>query len=180
MPAAIKFYKFIEKILQHLLMPPLLPLMARLVFAATLLFYFYNSALTKFGNSLLSPSIGAYAQILPQKAAMVNYNPTAFNWFDWLIVTAGTYAEIILPILILIGLMTRLAAIGMIGFVIVMTYVDITGHHVMVGALFDGNVNGVIDQRLIWVFLLVVIAATGAGRISLDYLISHKIKSNIS
>ena len=42
---------------------------------------------------------------------------------------AGTYAEyILLPIII--GFLTRLAAIGMIGFVVVQSIVDITGHGV--------------------------------------------------
>jgi putative oxidoreductase len=39
--------------------------------------------------------------------------------FHWAVVVAGTLAEFILPLLIVIGLFTRLAAFGMIGFVIV-------------------------------------------------------------
>lgn len=179
MKAVKSLYAYIDKILQHTL-TPLLPLLARLVFAATLLPFFINSAWTKIGASPFSPSIGAYAQILPQKAATLNYNPASFSWLDWLIVMAGTYGEIILPVLIVIGLMTRLAALGMTGFIFVMTFVDINGHNVMAGLLFDRHINSVIDQRVFWVFLLIVIAGYGAGRFSCDHLLCRKIPSGQS
>ncbi len=47
----------------------LLGLAARLVFAATLLIYFWKSAVTKLGDGVfgfLAPSDGAYIQILPK------------------------------------------------------------------------------------------------------------------
>ena len=47
---------------------PLVPLLARAVFAAVLLVYFWGSALTKLGDGpagLFNPSAGAYAQIFP-------------------------------------------------------------------------------------------------------------------
>ena len=179
MKAVKSLYVYIDKILQHTI-TPLLPLLARLVFAATLLPFFINSAWTKIGSTPLLPSIGAYAQILPQKAAALNYNPAAFSWLDWLIVMAGTYGEIILPILIVIGLMTRLAALGMIGFIFVMTFVDINGHNVMAGLLFDRHINSVIDHRMFWIFLLVVIAGYGAGRLSGDHLLFRKTPSDQS
>ena len=62
---------------------------------------------------------------------------------------AGTYGEFILPLLIILGLATRLAVVGMIGFIIVMSIVDVTGHGVSVGGLLDGNPGSIIpDQRL--------------------------------
>ena len=176
MKPVISLYLLIDKTLSRVL-PPILPLLARGIFAATLLIFFLNSAWTKLGSNPFSPSIGAYAQILPQKAAMLNYNPASFSWLDWLIVMAGTYGEIILPLLIVMGLMTRLAAIAMVGFVFVMTYVDITGHQVMSGMIFDRHINGIIDQRLFWICLLIVVAALGAGRFSLDYLLCRKSAS---
>ena len=179
MKTIISLYCSIDTISQRLL-TPILPLMARLGFAATLLLFFLNSAKTKFGNSLLSPSIGGYGQILPNKAALVNYNTAGFKWLDWLIVMAGTYGEIILPILIVAGLMTRVAALGMIGFIIVMTFVDVTGHGVMIGALFDRHSNGIIDQRLFWILMLLIIAGCGAGRFSLDHILSRKISARRS
>lgn len=48
----------------------LLPTLARLVFAATLLMYFWVSALTKLGPGLwgvFTPSVGAYVQMFPAR-----------------------------------------------------------------------------------------------------------------
>ena len=47
-----------------------------------------------------------------------------------LLVYAGTYAEFILPILVVIGLFGRLSALGMIGFIVVQSYVDVAFHGV--------------------------------------------------
>ena len=58
---------------------------------------------------------------------------------DTHIVVAGTVAEFILPILIAIGLFTRLAALGMIGFVIVQTLTDLFGHGGCRGCRFVGT-----------------------------------------
>lgn len=157
----------------------LLGLSARFVFAGVLLVYFMNSALTKISGGLfgfLTPSDGAYAQILPGLMEQVSYDTSQVAFFPYgLIVLLGTWSEFVLPVLVTLGLFTRAASLGMIGFVIVMTYVDITGHHVdsaTIGALFDGNPAGVIaDQRLMWVFVLLVPALKGGGLISLDALL---------
>ena len=100
----------------------LTPLLARVVFASTLLFYYWNSGLTKLGDGIfgiVSPSIGAYSQIFPKKLEAAGYDVSQFGIFEWAVVMAGTYAEFILPLLIVLGLLTRLAAVGMIGFVVV-------------------------------------------------------------
>lgn len=91
-----------------------------------------------------------------------------------LTVLAGTWAELLLPALVLIGLATRLAALGMIGFVIVQTATDLVGH----GALGDPAAFGawcdrppdapILDQRLLWIALLSVPAVLGAGPLSVD------------
>ena len=158
-----------------------LGLAARFVFAGVLLVYFINSALTKIGNGpfgFLSPSDGAYAQILPGLMEQVGYDTSQIAFFPYgLIVLLGTWGEFILPVLVVIGLFTRAASLGMIIFVIVMTYVDITGHHVeaaTIGALFDGNPGSIIaDQRLMWVFVLLVPVLKGPGLISLDALLGR-------
>jgi putative oxidoreductase len=152
---------------------------ARFVFASVLLVYFLNSAMTKIGSGVfgfLSPSDGAYAQILPSLMEQVSYDSSQIAFFPYgLIVLFGTWAEFVLPVLVTIGLFTRAASLGMIGFVVVMSYVDITGHHVeaeTIGALFDGNPSSLIsDQRLMWVFVLLVPVLKGPGRISLDALL---------
>ena len=148
----------------------IVPTLARLTFAATLLFYYWNSAMTKLGDGIfgfLFPGVGAYAQIFPKKMEAISYDITQLGVLDWLIVTAGTWAEFILPLLLVIGLATRLAALGMIGFVVVQTVVDVNGHGVALGSFFD-NVPNLIDQRTMWVFLFLIIVLKGAGPLSVD------------
>jgi putative oxidoreductase len=156
-----------------------LGLAARLVFASVLLFYFLNSALTKVGVGIpgsFIPGAGAYAQILPKIAEQANYNVSQIAFFPYgLIVWAGTYAEFILPVLVVAGLFTRFAALGMIGFIAVMTYVDITAHNVdaqTIGRFFDTIANAPIaDQRLMWSFPLLYLVIRGPGALSLDAML---------
>ncbi|MGY3439430.1 MULTISPECIES: DoxX family protein [unclassified Marinovum] len=162
----------------------LLPLLARFIFAAVLLVYFWNSGLTKLGDGLfgfLNPSTGAYAQIFPKQFEAVTYNVSQLSVFHWLVVVAGTWAEFILPLLIVIGLATRLAALGMIGFIAVQSLTDLYGHGGIahpetLGAWFDRVPDAVIlDQRLFWVFVLVVLVIKGAGALSLDRVLRRAV-----
>ena len=158
-----------------------LSFLARLVFSSVLLFYFLNSAATKVGSGfpgILIPQMNGYAQILPSVMEKVGYDASQIAFFPYgLIVLAGTYAEFLLPVLILLGLFTRLASLGMIGFIAVMTYVDIAFHGVdaaTIGAMFDRHSDAVIaDQRLLWVFPLVYLVVRGGGALSLDALLGH-------
>ena len=152
-----------------------MPLLARLLFAGILFVYYINSGLTKLGDGILGifrPSDGAYIQIFPKAMDAVFYDSSQLGFFHWLVALAGTWAEFILPVAILLGLFTRLAALGMIGFVIVQSVVDITGHGLAakdIGTWFDGNASAIIlDQRALWVFLLLVLVAKGGGALSLD------------
>lgn len=149
--------------------PWLLPTIARIVFILVFLVYFWNSATTKIDGSILSPSAGAFGQIFPKAAEAVLWDVSQLNFFQRIIILAGTIAEFVLPILIAIGLLTRLAALGMIGFVIVQTTVDVTGHGASLGNWLD-NAPQLLDQRTLWVFLLVVLVIKGAGPLSLDRL----------
>ncbi len=161
---------------------------ARLVFAAVLFYYFFNSAMTKIGEGslgFLNITDNAYFQILPSVVEHYGFDVSQVPAFPYkLIVMAGTYGEIILPILIVIGLFTRIAALGMIGFVLVQSYVDITLHGAdekTIGAWFDRLSDSVIlDQRALWVFLLVYLVVRGAGAISLDYLFHGRKASSHS
>lgn len=155
----------------------LLSTSARFIFAATLLFYFWASGLTKLGDGVLGifqPSVGAYAQIFPKAMEAVSYDTTQLGIFHWAVALAGTWAEFILPALIVIGLFTRLSALGMIGFVVVQSLTDLYGHGGIehaetLGAWFDRLPDSVIlDQRAFWVFLLLVLVVKGAGPLSLD------------
>jgi len=158
--------------------PWLLPTLMRFTFAATLLQYFWNAASLKLGDSIFSLGFGAYAQVLPRKYEALGYDPSLLSFMDKAIVYAGTYAEYILPALIVIGLFTRLAAIGMIGFVAVQTYVDIFGHmadSTTIGAWFDRIKDSqIMDQRLFWFAILVTLIVKGAGPISIDRFIKVK------
>ena len=90
-----------------------------------------------------------------------------------LIVLLGSWAEVILPLLILIGLFTRGAALAMMGFVVVQSVVDICGHDVAAGAWFDRASDSVImDQRLFWLFILAILFTKGAGPFSIDRALS--------
>lgn len=163
----------------------LIPLLARGVFGATLLVYFWNSAATKLGGGLfgvLSPSTGAYAQIFPKAFEAVGYDASQLTVFHWAVVVAGTWAEFLLPLLIVLGLFTRLSALGMIGFIAVQSLTDLYGHGGIahaetLGAWFDAAPDGVIlDQRAFWVFTLSVLVIRGAGALSLDAALHRQIR----
>lgn len=161
----------------------LVGLAARGVFAATLLGYFWASARTKIGEGplgLLQPSDGAYIQILPTVMEAHGYDSAAIAFLPWgLIVLAGTLAEIILPALLVLGLFTRGAALGMAVFIAVQSWVDIAFHHVdaaAIGAPFDRIPDAAIaDQRLLWLFVLIPLLVHGAGAISLDALLRRRL-----
>ncbi|MCP4205461.1 MAG: DoxX family membrane protein [Shimia sp.] len=151
----------------------LVPTLARLTFLMVLFFYFWNSAMLKIDGSIFSPSAGAFGQIFPKAAEAVVWDVTQMTFFQRLVILAGTIAEFALPVLIILGLLTRLAAIGMIGFVAVQTIVDVTGHGVALGSLFD-SAQALIDQRMMWVFLLAVLVLKGAGPISVDAIFNRR------
>jgi putative oxidoreductase len=164
------------------LSPALLPTLARFVFAATLLLYYWNSFATKLGGAgiggLFSPTFNAFAQIFPKGAEAAGYDIAQATLFQKAVVLAGTWAEVLLPLLIVIGLFTRLSALGMIGFVVIQSLTDLFGHGgisdpATLGAWFDGMPDGIIlDQRLFWVFLLVVLVLKGGGPLSLDRILA--------
>jgi len=144
----------------------LLPTLARFVFAATLAGYFWASGLTKLGDGFfgfLHPSVGAYAQIFPRTMEAVVYDVSQLSLLHWAVVTAGTWAEFILPALIILGLFARLASLGMIGFVFVQSLTDLFGHGALddpaaFGAWFDRHSDALIlDQRTFWMLLFLVI-----------------------
>jgi putative oxidoreductase len=162
----------------------LVPLLARFVFAATLLVYFWSSAMTKLGDGIFGiflPSTGAYAQIFPKQMEAVVYDVSQLGIFHWAVVVAGTWAEFILPLLIVIGLFTRLAALGMIGFVVVQSLTDLYGHGGIehaetLGAWFDRVPDSaILDQRAFWMLILVTLVIKGAGALSLDRILSRQI-----
>lgn len=157
----------------------LLPHLARFIFAATLLVYYWKSGMTKLGDGLfglVTPSAGAYAQIFPKQFEAVGYDASQLGFIHWLVAMAGTYAEFILPLLLAIGLFTRLAALAMTGFIAMQSVTDVYGHGQTdaktLGAWFDGAPDSIImDQRLFWIFLLLFLVVKGGGALSADTLL---------
>ena len=155
-------------------------LLARLLLLATIVPYYLASAKTKVGEGVggfFDVQAGAYGQIIPPIAEAHYYDASMIPIVPWkLIVIAGTYAEFILPILIVVGLLTRPAAIGLIGFIIVQSYVDHAFHGVTgdtFGAFFDRDPTSlVLDQRAFWSFPLLFLALFGPGAVSLDRALS--------
>jgi putative oxidoreductase len=171
----IEFYRRTVRQMEAILAPWFLGLLARLVFLAVLVPYYLNSALTKFDGPLAIAD-SAYYQIALPAVDAAGGDVSAVSFFPWgLMVFLGSYGEIILPLLIVAGLFTRIAALGMIGFIIVQTLTDILVHNVdatTIGALFDRFPDSVIlDQRLLWIFPLAYLAVKGAGLLSLDKLL---------
>ena len=156
---------------------PALPTLARLLFAGILLVYYWGSATTKIGASIFSPSSGAYIQIFPKAVEAAGFDFSQLSALHTLVVLAGTGAEFLLPALIVLGLFTRLAALGMIGFVAVQSWVDVFGHGLAgadIGAWFDRDPSAILlDQRALWLFLLLVLVLKGAGPLSADRLLSR-------
>lgn len=182
MQALAQFHNRLADQVQRLA-PATLPTLARFTFAATLFGYFWASALTKTGGGLFgvfNPSLGAYAQIFPKAMEAASYNVSELGVFHWAVVVAGTLAEFILPLLIVIGLLTRLASLGMIGFVVVQSLTDLYGHGGIehpetLGGWFDRIPDSLIlDQRLFWMVVLITLLVRGAGPLSVDRLLKIK------
>lgn len=153
----------------------LVPTLARLTFAGVLLSYFWASGLTKLGDGvtgLFRLDMGVYVQMFPRVFEAAGYDPGQLGAAYKVVAVAGTWAEFLLPLLILVGLFTRLAALGMIGFILVMSVTDIVGHGAdaaTIGTWFDrASDSAIMDQRALWIFLLVVLVLRGGGPLALD------------
>lgn len=157
----------------------ILPLAARFVFAAVLAGYFWASAATKMTSFPFGVAFGSYGQIFPRAFEAAGYNAEAMGLYHKAVVLLATYAEFLLPLLIIIGLMTRLAAFGMIVFVMVQSLTDVLGHKAgpeTIGAWFDRDSAALImDQRLLWIFLLMLLVLRGAGPLSLDRFAAQRL-----
>jgi putative oxidoreductase len=154
---------------------------ARFAFASVLGWYYFNSGWLKLGDGIfgfLSPNAGAFATILPPVMEQAGFDTSAIAFFPYhVIVILGTWGELLLPLLIVLGLFTRIAALGMIIFIVIQSYVDIVYHGLeakFVGKIFDGAPDAIIyDQRLLWCFVLLVLVIKGGGKLSLDALFSR-------
>ena len=107
------------------------------------------------GCGLLLDVNNVFVQIFPHAMENVGYDPSALGLWHWAVVTAGTWTEFILPLTMLIGLFTRLSALGMIGFIIVQSLTDLYSHGLagdakFIGGWFDRAPDAMLmDQHLL-------------------------------
>jgi len=164
-------------------------LLARFAFASVLLMYFWHSATRKIVASergaegglldYVTVSGNTFAQMAPKAFEATGYDASQLGTGYWLMAHAGTWAEFLLPALVVVGLATRLASLGMIGFVAVQSWVDVTGHGAgpgTIGTMFDRvQDSAILDQRLLWIVPLAYLVIRGAGAVSVDALLSRRV-----
>ena len=81
----------------------------------------------------------------------------------------GTAGELILPALLVVGLLSRPAALGLliVNIVAVMSYPQ----------LFEFECPAAVNDHFYWGALLLVIVAFGSGKFSLDAWLRHKVEA---
>lgn len=185
MIALINLYLRLAAFVEYRIGPVVMPTLARLVFAGVFLVYYWNSGLTKLGEGfagLFEPSAGAFAQIYPRVAEALSYDFSQATPLQKAVVLAGTWAEFVLPVLVVIGLFTRPAALGMVAFVVLQTLTDVYGHGALndpatFGAWFDRVTDSaIVDQRPLWVMLLLILVFRGGGPLAVDRIISRWLR----
>jgi putative oxidoreductase len=79
----------------------------------------------------------------------------------------GSAGELLFPALLVLGLFTRVGALGLfaVNLMAVLSYWHVLGQ--------DGF-EAALAQHVLWGFMLLVIAAHGAGRFSLDHLLEKR------
>jgi putative oxidoreductase len=80
---------------------------------------------------------------------------------------AGTFGELFFPVLLILGLFTRLGALGLfaVNLMAVVSYWHVLGS--------DGY-EAALAQHVLWGYMLAVIALVGAGGISVDRLLEKR------
>lgn len=101
-----------------------------------------------------------FSEINSQFPFPFNILPDSLNW------NLAMYAELLLPVLLLLGLATRLSALGLI----IVTAVAWAAVHAGLG--YNVCDNG-YKMALIYIVVLIPLLLQGAGTWSLDQLIKH-------
>lgn len=178
----MRFYERVFAFIDRVTEGWLLPTLARFVFLAVLFLFFVNAGFVKIGDGFfgfLNPSLGAYFSIVPEAIQKAGMDVSNLSLGTQLIVLAGTWGEILLPVMIVVGLLTRIACLGMIVFIAVMTYVDVNMPGVKpetIGSLFDGKAEGKWDDHLLWAFLVLIPVLKGPGPISVDFVLGRVLR----
>jgi putative oxidoreductase len=79
----------------------------------------------------------------------------------------GTFGELFFPVLLILGLFTRLGALGLLA----VNIMAVASYWHVLGA--DGY-EAALGQHVLWGYMLAVIALVGAGGISLDRLLEKR------
>ena len=112
---------------------------------------FFRSGLLKIRNP--SGAIYLFTEVHPV--------PFLAPWLSAYLVTA---IELVCPVLLVLGLAARLAALPMLAMALVIQFV--------VGAA-DPAFH--LTEHYYWMFLLALIVTKGPGRMSLDHLLAHRL-----
>jgi len=150
----------------NLFLKPVLLLGFRLYVA----YVFFKSGLTKVDDSFMVTDTTLYlfeeynVPLLPSDVAAY----------------LATYAELILPILLVIGLFTRPAALGLfiLNAVAANAFLQAEYHTNVAGTTLKWLEHPGDWQHVLWGVMLAVIFTFGPGALSLDKLISNRWRSN--
>ena len=141
-----KLINFYNAILGKLdLLQPLLLLAARFYVA----WVFFKAGLTKLRDWESTLLLFEYEYAVP----VLNFEVAAY---------LATFGEIVLPILLVIGLLGRKAAIGLF----IVNYIAVVS--------FEDMPAAALNEHILWGALMVLVAVWGAGKLSLDHLMKIK------
>jgi putative oxidoreductase len=119
---------------------------------------FYRSGLTKWNGFLeLSPG----AAFLFESEYRLNIFGAAYPFpYPYVMAHLAGIAEIVLPVLLVLGLATRFAAFGLL---------------CMAGVILLVYPHTWVSEQLPWSAMALALIAYGAGKISLDYVIARRM-----
>jgi putative oxidoreductase len=119
---------------------------------------FYRSGLTKWDGFL---ELSASTPFLFQNQYKLNIFGTVYDFpYPYYAAHLAAVGEIVLPVLLVIGLATRFAALGLL---------------LMAGVIFLVAPHTWATEQLPWSAMALALMAFGAGKISLDYLIARRM-----
>lgn len=151
-------------------------LLSRSAFAAILLPWFVIGGLTKVGGLSMSMgptvdglplALGAYYAYVPDKIGALDAGLPSFDILTQVYVGLMVLLETALPVLIVLGMLTRLSVILLTLHQIIFFTVNASG--ASFGTLFDASPFDMFpDQLLLWVMVIAPLALFGAGPLSVD------------